>query len=341
MAISGVGGTDGKFSLGLTIRQSSVEECSQHLEKLAPMEHLNHSSNSSLNATVLDSDRLVSSFILGLCLVLGLPGNIAVLVVIPRRLNFTLYLMLNLASSDILCLTTVPVWIYTVLHGWTLGRAACKIATFLLYLSLYANVLTVTLLGIHRYIQVLHPRTWSRSGRKGERALFLILWALVCALTGPAVATRDVGDGELKCQQQTGSDAERVTFLVFETLLGFVVPFSVLVTCYCCLHRRVNNTSLFSSAKLTRLVTVAFFVFWIPVHIVNVVDIAGVVMHFYRPEVSAVLLSNRSTAARIVRSFTFVNSCLDPFLYAFASRRIREKPEVTCEREDVMHVTKI
>uniref|UniRef100_A0A4W5QMV8 G-protein coupled receptors family 1 profile domain-containing protein n=1 Tax=Hucho hucho TaxID=62062 RepID=A0A4W5QMV8_9TELE len=285
------------------------------------MVNMNSSSTSSLDSTSPNSGRLISSILLGL----GLPGNIAVLVVILRRSNFTLCLMLNLASSDILCLAMVPVWIYTLLHGWTLGRAACKLATFLLYLSLYANVLTVTLLGVQRYLQVLYPQMWNRLGRKGEAMLLLALWGLACALTAPAVATCDVNDGELKCQRHTGSDAERVAVLVLETLLGFVVPFSVLVTSYCCLHRRVNQTALFSSAKLTRLVTsvvVAFFILWIPVHIVNVVDIAGVVLRAFRPEASKALLRHRSTAARVVRSFTFLNSCLDPFLYAFASRRI-------------------
>ncbi|XP_045077889.1 leukotriene B4 receptor 1-like [Coregonus clupeaformis] len=312
------------------------------------MENLNSSNSSSLDSTSPDSGRLISSIVLGLCCALGLPGNIAVLVVIlrrsSRRPNFTLCLMLNLASSDILCLATVPVWIYTLLHRWTLGRAACKLATFLLYLSLYANVLTVTLLGVQRYLQVLYPQMWNRLRRKGEAALLLALWGLACALTAPAVATRDVGDGELKCQRNTGSEAERVAVLVLETLLGFVVPFSVLVTSYCCLHRRVNQTALFSSTKLTWLVTsvvVAFFILWIPVHIVNVVDIAGIVLRASWPEASAALLRHRSVAARVVRSFTFVNSCLDPFLYAFASRRIREQPKSPSRGDSGMQATKI
>nr|XP_023831433.1 leukotriene B4 receptor 1-like [Salvelinus alpinus] len=165
---------------------------------------------------------------------------------------------------------------------------------------------------------------WNRLGRKGKAALVLALWGLACALTAPAVTTRYVGDGELKCRRHSGSDAERVAVLILETFLGFVVPFFVLVTSYCCLHRRVNQTALFNSARLTRLVTsvlVAFLVLWVPVHIVNMVDIAGMVLRASRPEASAALLRHRSAAARVVRSFTFVNSCLDPFLYAFASRR--------------------
>ncbi|XP_021449537.2 atypical chemokine receptor 2-like [Oncorhynchus mykiss] len=295
---------------------------------------MNSSSNSSLNSTWIPdgvvSGRLISSIIMGLCCVLGLPGNIGVLVVIlrrsSRRLNFTLCLMLNLASSDILCLATVPVWIYHILHAWILCCAACKLATFLLYLSLCCNMLTVTLFGVHRYLQVLYPQMLNRLGP----CLLLALWGLACALTALAVATRDVVDGELKCQRHTGSDAERVAVLVLETLLGFVIPFSVLVTSYCRLHRRVNQTALFSSAKMTWLVTsvvVTFFTLWIPVHIVNMVDITCIVQQTSLPESSVALRCHRNTAARVARCFLFFNCCLDPFLYAFASRRIREQPK--------------
>uniref|UniRef100_A0A8K9X457 G-protein coupled receptors family 1 profile domain-containing protein n=1 Tax=Oncorhynchus mykiss TaxID=8022 RepID=A0A8K9X457_ONCMY len=309
---------------------------------------MDSSSNSSLDSTSPDSGRLISSTVLGLCCALGLPGNIAVLVVILRRTsrrpNFTLCLMLNLASSDILCLATVPVWIYTLQQGWTLGRAACKIATFLLYLSLNANVLTVTLLGVQRYLQVLYPQMWNRLGRKGEAVLLLALWGLACALTAPAVATRDVRDGELKCQRHTGSDAERVAVLVFEIVLWFVVPFSVLVTSYCRLHRRVNQTALFSSAKMTWLVTsvvVAFFILWIPVNIVKVLAIARIVLQTSPPEVSDALLRHRNALVRVARCFMVFNCCLDPFLYAFASRRIREQPKSSLRGEIRMQVTNI
>ncbi|XP_064835380.1 apelin receptor A-like [Oncorhynchus masou masou] len=252
---------------------------------------MNSSSNSSLNSTWIPdgvvSGRLIWSIIMGLCCVLGLPGNIGVLVVILRRssrlLNFTLCLMLNLASSNILCLA-----------------------------------------------MVLYPQMWNRLGRKGEVVLLLALWGLACALTAPTVVTRDVVDGELKCQRHTGSDAERVAVLVSETVLWFVVPFSVLVTSYCRLHRRVNQTALFSSAKMTWLVTsvvVAFFILLIPVHIVNMVDITCIVQHTPLTELSVALRCHRNAVASVARCFMVINSCLDHFLYAFALRRIREQPK--------------
>ncbi|CAB1320871.1 unnamed protein product, partial [Coregonus sp. 'balchen'] len=99
---------------------------------------------------------------------------------------------------NILYLTMVPMWIYSLLHGWTLGRAACKLATFLLYLSLYAN----------RYLQVLYPQMWNRLGCKEEATLLLALWGLACALTAPTIATRDMRDGERKCHVSESGDWE-------------------------------------------------------------------------------------------------------------------------------------
>ncbi|XP_064835381.1 C5a anaphylatoxin chemotactic receptor 1-like [Oncorhynchus masou masou] len=313
---------------------------------------MNSSSNSSFNSTWIPggvvSGHLILSIIMGLCCVLGLPGNIAVLVVIlrrsSRRLNFTLCLMLNLASSDILCMAMVPVLIYNILYNWTLGRAACKLATFLLYFSQCCNVLTVTLLGVHRYLQVLYPQMWNRLGRKGEAVLFLALWGLAGALTAPAVATRDVVDGWPHCQRHTGSDAERFAVLVLETVLCFVVPFSVLVTTYCRLHWRVNQTVLFSSAKMTWLVisvVVAFFILWIPVNIVKVLAIACIVLQTSHPEVSDALWSHGNKLVHVALCFMVINCCLDPFLYAFASRRIREQPKSSSRGKNRMQVTNI
>ncbi|KAJ8398555.1 hypothetical protein AAFF_G00420830 [Aldrovandia affinis] len=104
-----------------------------------------------------------------------------------------------------------------------------------------------------------------------------------------------------------------------ETLLGFVVPFSILVTSYFCLHKKVNQTALFKSQRMTKLVSsivVTFFIFWIPLHVTNILGIFAVSLKLKT-------LKNISDAAwRIAVALTFINSCLNPFLYAFASRTL-------------------
>lgn len=76
------------------------------------MQQHNNSSSSAADVRVANQ---VSSAVLGLCFLLGMPGNIMVVVVILRNFkkdNFTLQLILNLAASDMLSLITLPLWIH-------------------------------------------------------------------------------------------------------------------------------------------------------------------------------------------------------------------------------------
>ncbi|KAJ7985911.1 hypothetical protein DPEC_G00345380 [Dallia pectoralis] len=123
------------------------------------------------NISSVNLVNIVSSTLMGLCSLVGLPANIGVLVVILRQVkkkdNFTLKLMLNLACSDILCLSTLPAWISSLLSGWHLGRGLCKFFSFAVYCSLNVNIMTLTMISVQRYVSVLYPHQWAKLGKKG------------------------------------------------------------------------------------------------------------------------------------------------------------------------------
>uniref|UniRef100_A0A4W5MLA6 G-protein coupled receptors family 1 profile domain-containing protein n=1 Tax=Hucho hucho TaxID=62062 RepID=A0A4W5MLA6_9TELE len=293
------------------------------------------------NITSGNLGNVVSSTLMGLCCLVGLPANIAVVVVILRQAkidNITLKLMLNLACSDILCLASLPVWIYSLLCGWNLGRGLCKFFSFTVYCSLYINIKTVTMMSVQRYVSVLYPHQWARLGRRGEQVLLPALWGLACILTGPSVATRNtvVTSSGLSCQRHTELDWERVAVLLFETLVGFLLGF-ILVTFYFLLHKRVNQTALFSTQRMTRLVTgitVTFIILWVPGHVVNIVDISATLLKYSHPVTSAKLETFGELTRDFAKCLTFVNSCVDPFLYAFAFQRIWQRRPDKRERAD-------
>ena len=272
----------------------------------------------------------LGSGVLGFCFLLGIPGNILVVIVILRhfkRENFTLHLMLNLAASDILCLLTAPLSIYNLLFGWHIGRVLCKTVYFLVYCSLYASVLTVTLISVHRYVFVLYPRQWAKLGRKGERALLLILWLAAC-IFGLSVSTFDVirvGSREL-CWRIHLSDGKRVAILLTEIVLTSI-PFSIIVTSYFCLHKKVNQHALFSNQRLTRLITsivVTFLILWIPCHVVTMMDVFAISIKTQNRVLYDKLLAIKTVSRPVATSFIFINSCVNPLLYAFNYRRLRE-----------------
>ncbi|RXN32466.1 C-X-C chemokine receptor type 2-like protein [Labeo rohita] len=265
-------------------------------------------------------DELVSSTVLGLCCALGVPGNIAVLIMLAQHLkddSFTPKLMLSLAVSDLLSLISLPMWIYALLYGWVFGQGLCKLFSYVVYLSLYSSVLSVTLLSVQRYLQVLYPQRWAKLGRKGQKGLIFGIWISSGALASYALYYRNVKKNEnglLQCFQDYRSDQEKLAVLLVETLVMFVVPFLSMLCFYLRLHQRISQSASFRSHRLTKLavrIVVTFFIFSSPCLINNLVLMAV----SWESDVS-----NNVTGALF-----FINSCVNPFLYAFSARALRCK----------------
>ncbi|KAI4889117.1 hypothetical protein NFI96_001351 [Prochilodus magdalenae] len=303
--------------------------------------------SSDLSSTGLSQANLVSSVLMGFFCAIGVPGNIAVIVIIVlwfKKDNFTVHLMLNLAASDILCLMTLPVWMYNQLHVWTIGRLLCKFFSLMAYGSVYSSLLTVTMMSVHRCLQICFPEIWVKVGKKGEKFLLFIIWGFGFAFSVPAILTQEIIQRESKreCARINTSDEHRLIVAVLETLLAFVLPFFIMVTSYYCLHKRVTKNALIRSRRLTKLVTrivVTFFIFWTPYHIINLVEIFAVCLKQSYPDSSGKVLAFTASLGDIAGSFTFINSCVNPLLYAFASRSLRHHAET--EKSNIVQTSSI
>ncbi|XP_037607453.1 leukotriene B4 receptor 1-like [Sebastes umbrosus] len=264
---------------------------------------------------------LIPAMVLLLCFLLGFPGNIAVIILRPNWQHLSTLsqrLMLNLAISDLLCLLTLPLWIYTLLYSWTLGLVTCKLLAYLIYCSVYSSLLTVTALSVQRYLQVVYPqRCFSQVGR---RRLLVLLWLVAMILSIPALVVRQLTTYQnwTSYKPHFSSPGQQISVLLAETLPGFV-SIIVVVFAYSGLHRKVNQAVFFNNPQTTRLVTrivVVFFVLWVPYHIVNVLGVAAISLK------NDGLLKFCMASWNIVGALIFVNSCLNPLLYAFASRNM-------------------
>lgn len=246
--------------------------------------------------------------------------------------NFSLHLMLNLAASDILFLLTAPVWTYILLHEWIFGSAFCKVIFTVGYIALNSSVFTVTLMSVQRYLVVLHRDRWAKLGRKGERFLLLCIWLLACLLSIPSTVTSDIEEvgSKLKCHRLSRSDGERMTILLLEFLLSFVFPFSILVICYCRLYTKVNRSTFFRNQRLTKLVTrivVLFFIFSFPLYFMYPVQIISLALKPSQPAVSQKICKFYLPFLNAATGLIYINSCVNPLLYAFASKKMFEGVE--------------
>uniref|UniRef100_A0A8C1X8T2 C-X-C chemokine receptor type 2-like n=1 Tax=Cyprinus carpio TaxID=7962 RepID=A0A8C1X8T2_CYPCA len=278
------------------------------------MEYQNISNSSLFARNTLDE--LISSTVLGLCCALGVPGNIAALVMLAQHIkeeSFTPKLMLSLAVSDLLSLIFLPVWIYAILNGWVFGQGLCKLFSYVVYWSLYSSVLSVTLLSVQRYLQVLYPQRWAKLGQKGQKGLIFGIWTLGGALGSYALYYRNVKKiGLQTCQQDYTNKQEELVVLLVEILVLFVMPLFSLLYFYLRLHQRISQSVSFRSHRLTKLsvrIVVVFFIFGTPSMINNFVLMAMPWESDVGNSVSGALF--------------FINSCVNPFLYAFSARTLR------------------
>ncbi|XP_062415759.1 leukotriene B4 receptor 1-like [Pungitius pungitius] len=267
------------------------------------------------------SIRLIPALVLSLCFLLGVPGNIAVIILRPNWQHLSSLsqsLMLNLAISDLLCLITLPLWIYTFLYSWTFGLVTCKLIAYQVYCSVYGSLLTVTALSVQRYLQVVKlQKIFSQVGRK---RMLVLLWLTAMILSVPALAFRQptTEDHLTSCISHYSSTDQQVAVLLTESLPGFV-SITIVVFSYISVHRKVNEAALFNNPQTTRLVTsiiVTFFVLWMPFHITNMLMVAALSRNDDN------MLKSCTYSRRISRALVFVNSFMNPLLYAFASRKI-------------------
>ncbi|XP_052437684.1 leukotriene B4 receptor 1-like [Carassius gibelio] len=309
--------------------------------------------NSTSNSTAVGSEKITPAVILGLCCLVGLPSNIVVIISIAREwsknLSFTLKLMLYLAVSDALTLCLAPFVVYGILFGWKFGLWSCKFLFFLGHWSLYVAVLTVTSMSVHRYHNVFKSRVTNRMilrrPERQQRCLQLIgIWILAFAFALPVFFTQGLKDknGLLRCQRITKSQFV-VTVLLFEILLGFIIPFCIMLTCYLWLDKglrqKARSSSLTSSPqdqeprnqgtnvktykkRLVISIVVAFFLFWTPVHIINVVDIVTTLTKTSHPDVHSQLKTFRGVYGDTSKTLALLNCCLNPFLYAISSQNL-------------------
>ncbi|KAF7227733.1 type-2 angiotensin II receptor [Nothobranchius furzeri] len=154
--------------------------------------------------------------------------------------------MLNLCTSDMLFLLSLPLWAvyYSRGYSWPFGQAACKICGAILNLNLYASIFFIACMSMDRYLAIVHPLR-SLSARDTKHACFLcvLVWILACACSSPNLALRNIVHLEgLDVDACVIAYPDRSWFLalvLMKILLGFLLPLLAISCCYCAIGRHL------------------------------------------------------------------------------------------------------
>ncbi|XP_077568971.1 leukotriene B4 receptor 1 [Stigmatopora nigra] len=272
--------------------------------------------------------------ILGLSFLVGTPGNLMVIWTILRHVkhrSHTVVLILHLAVADLLVLITLPLWIYSLAQSWVFGEICCKVMNFLINACMYGSVFLITLMSVERFLSVRYPFTsaiWKRKRALSKALLFL--WTAAFLFSVPALVTRVVDkevSGEEHClYNQYTSPTQELVCVLLETLVGYILPFSILVVCYGCLCSRISQMTFKSKRKSTVLiasVVVFFAICWTPYHIGNILSLVTLATATSFPNIGGRLEDVRNNMAYISGAMVFISSTINPVLYMFAARSFR------------------
>ncbi|XP_078109362.1 chemerin-like receptor 1 [Sander vitreus] len=300
-------------------------------------------------AELRQSLNIMSLVVYCLAFVLGVLGNGVVIWVTGFKKNQTVNTVwfLNLAVADFLFTLFLPLSVtYLAMDfHWPFGKYMCKLNSTLNFLNMFASVYILVVISVDRCVSVVWP-VWAQNHRSVRKASFVSLgvWVLALILSTPYFIFRDTGssynnDNIIICfnnfafsdDYETPSVNQLRQFrnqvmTITRFLLGFVVPFTVIVSCYAVIiHRLRRNRTLASQSsrpfKIIAAVITTFFLCWAPYHIMALIEMVNLLPSYQSETVDYVT----TIGAPIATSLAFLNSCLNPLLYVFMGQDFKDK----------------
>uniref|UniRef100_A0A8C8RZE1 Leukotriene B4 receptor n=1 Tax=Pelusios castaneus TaxID=367368 RepID=A0A8C8RZE1_9SAUR len=259
--------------------------------------------------------------VLSLAFILGFPGNVFVVWSALWRVHkrtVTCLLILHLALADCAVLLTAPFFLRLLSAGkWEFGPVVCQLCHYVCGVSMYASIFLITLMSLDRCLAVTKPFISQKIRTKlVVRSLVLAIWIISFLLAVPVIFYRKLvfKDPRLLCDLLHPTIGHLVFHNLFETLTGFVLPFAAIIWSYSIIGRRLRETRFRRKRRTNRLIALivaAFALFWLPFHVVNILDVAGALSR------STVVIKAGKIARPTLTALAFFSSSVNPILYAF------------------------
>ncbi|KAK7171210.1 hypothetical protein R3I94_001216 [Phoxinus phoxinus] len=286
------------------------------------------------SSSTLTVSHQIGIAILVIAFVFGFPGNLFVVWSVLCRVrvrSVTCLLILNLAVADALVLLSAPLFLRYLAgnRGWEFGGTVCKTVHYLCCVNMYASIYLICLMSMDRWLAVTKPFLSQRLRTKRRLlSVMLGIWVMAFLMALPMPFYRTVqqyraGLPIYVCvPHHWKSSAHEIFQYLCETLLGFLLPFSFILFCYISVICRLRSTMFQRKGRgnfLILLIIAAFTVFWLPYHLINILQVIGMMQDY--PS----LLTVAKAARPNVTAFAFMSSSVNPVLYVFTgSSHIRQ-----------------
>ncbi|XP_056145875.1 P2Y purinoceptor 8 [Lampris incognitus] len=240
--------------------------------------------------------------------------------------------MINLTLTDLALGAVLPFQINYLLQGynWTLGPGMCRFLTLVFFSNMYCSILTMTAIGVDRYLGIIWPMQFreTRERKMVAAVCCFFMWAVVLVVLSPLMTTDltfiipELGITtcfDVLKRNMLPSMTAWAAFLFTLIFILFLLPFCITMFCYVSVIRKLARASKTGQKnRAIRLAITVLLVFTICFAPNNFLLLAHTVRRLFYGD-------SLYLAYKLSLSFSCVNSCLDPFIYYFASREFRQK----------------
>uniref|UniRef100_A0A3Q3QQY6 G-protein coupled receptors family 1 profile domain-containing protein n=1 Tax=Monopterus albus TaxID=43700 RepID=A0A3Q3QQY6_MONAL len=271
----------------------------------------------------------------------GILGNIVALIsyiCFRKNSSTSKVFLLNLALCDSGWILTLPITLYFTFQRphFKDVQIFCQFRKISFNINIYGSILFLTLISFDRYVGTVHPissrRWWDVSKAKLCSACAWVVLVLSSIPDLFITFTIKRSENVTVCMDHIQGPFIYVkTITIIRTTVGFLLPFTVMLTFYIMTvrvlrrlprGRRPRGGAQCVGGKPLRLITAAVFVFvlsFVPYHIM-VVTLVFMRIHNQVTPYNDKLLY---TTYQFFEAMCGVSSCLDPVLYIVASEQFQ------------------
>ncbi|XP_058480624.1 cysteinyl leukotriene receptor 2-like [Solea solea] len=252
-----------------------------------------------------------------------------------RSSNFSVVVM-NLALSDCSFSLTLPLRSTYYFQGavWSFPDWLCRVCQYFFYVNLYTSILFLTLLTVLRWLAVAKPH-YHRSQATPTRTLLVCLgiWLFVGGSSAPFLYSGvTIRENLPRCfEPSCTSSVRRVLIMNYMgTIVGFLLPFFIIIICYCSIIRHLMGQSGLSrtpntcqrnrrhSAHMITIVTATFLLCFLPYHVTRAVH-----LHATYNQWDCGVRVWMQLAVVVTLCLAASNSVVNPLLYYYSTKMFR------------------
>uniref|UniRef100_A0A8C4QT96 Atypical chemokine receptor 3 n=1 Tax=Eptatretus burgeri TaxID=7764 RepID=A0A8C4QT96_EPTBU len=250
----------------------------------------------------------------------GVLGNLAVILfnVLGRKdHNGTRLYIVNLAIADLFVSLTLPVQAISLLrhNEWWLGSFMCKATHSIFSINVFSSIFFLVCMSVDRYFSLVRGFHAQRSYQVGLIACS-ISWIVAVLASLPEIIYFQVDMSShlntttchLAFSVESYNKWNAAIDLIYN-ILGFILPFPVMVICYIPLARAMETSGVAQKSTGCRIILaylIVFLVCWLPFHMAVFID---ALFHLEVFSFSCLAL---------------LHCCINPMLYSFINKQHRQ-----------------